>query len=224
MCEYLTFPIIILKNGFADIKVSVDNAMHYCLYDYCSGIEGNQADRIAKAEEYLGITFGNSKKAFENGRGIFTTIPPKSPKTSIRKKMIFDFYKESKTEFEIVTFLAFASIRSILQKQPYTKITNEYFVGRMACNNKGNEELPEWIFKYNNRYQLDKIKQELQLNWGLKLYARHTRGFYVSFSIELVQLITHAENRRLKFKLKELQREKEQARLQALKHLNGNST
>lgn len=83
--------------------------------------------------------------------------------------MIFDFYKNHKTEFEIVVFLAFAAIRSILQKQPYTKITNEYLIGRMSGNSGKGEPVNPLLVKYTSRYRLDKIKNELQLSWGLTL-------------------------------------------------------
>ena len=94
----------------------------------------------------------------------------------------------------------------------------------MAGNNKPGEPIPDGILKYNNRYQLDKIKLDLQLNWGLKLYGNHTRGFYVSFSMSLESLIKQAELRRKKYKLKGLQRQKEDAKKAVLLAIKGNST
>jgi hypothetical protein len=212
---------MIFKDGPKDIKIAVKNAMDYCLYDYCNQNHGNQSVLITEAEAHFGMTYGNKKNCFNNGKILFDSIPYGSPKTSISTKMIFDFYKNEKTESEISTFLAFAAIKSILQKQAYTKITNEYLISRMSGNSKTSDPIPESMFKYNNRYQLDKIKKELELNWGLKLYAFHTRGFYVSFSVELLGLITYAEGRKKKTKEKELQRKKNEARELALKQING---
>lgn len=218
---YLTFPIMIFKYATDDIKKSVNDAMRYCLYDHCKDKTGNQSELIAEAEAHLGIKYGNKKDAYKEGELLFNSIPERSPKTSISKAMIFDFYKNDKTEFEVITFISFAAIRSIIQKQGYTKITNDYLIGRMSGNSKAGEPIPNNIFKYNNRYQIDKIKKELQLNWGLKLYGFHTRGFYVSFSMALVELIKHAEIKRKKTKEKELEQQKKEARMLVLKQING---
>ena len=224
MSEYLTFPVVLLKCAHVDIKGTVDSVFNYCLFERCISMVGTQDEQIKVAAKDLKVKFGNAKKSYEEGRILFDTIPTNSPKTSIRHDMLFDYYGNSKTEFEVITFIAFAAIRSILQRQPYTKITNEYLIGRMAGNNKPGEPIPDGILKYNNRYQLDKIKLDLQLNWGLKLYGNHTRGFYVSFSMSLESLIKQAELRRKKYKLKGLQRQKEDAKKAVLLAIKGNST
>ena len=223
MSEYLTFPVIILKDGIKDIKLVTNDAMFYCLYDYCQGKKGTQAALIQEAEKELGINYGNKKAAYSRGEILYNSIPERSPKTSIRKEIIFDFYKEYKTEFEIITFLAFAALRSILQKQPYIKTTNDILIRRMAGNLKKEDPLPEEFIKYNKEYWLKKIKLELQTvsnnlhkGWGLKLYACHTRGFYVTFRMSREELIMQAELRRKKYKEKELKRENEEARKAAL--------
>jgi len=220
MSEYLTFPVIILKDGIKDIKQVTNDAMFYCLYDYCQGKKGTQAALIQGAEKELGINYGNKKEAYSRGEILYNSIPERSPKTSIRKEIIFDFYKEYKTEFEIITFLAFAAFRSILQKQAYVRTTNDILIRRMAGNLKEKDPLPKEFLKFNKRYQLDKIKKELQINWGLKLYGHNNRGYYVSFQLELIQLIRYAELKRKSRKEKELQKQKEAARLAVLTEIN----
>lgn len=218
---YLTFPMEILKDGIDNISGCMKDAMAYCLYWNYTKIETHttQADDLQRAANRMGITFGSIKDSFAKGKKLHESIAPNTPKTSIIREMIFDFYLNTKTPFEVVCFLAFAGIRSILQRQPYTKITNEYLLGRMAGNRSKEEPLPKWIIPFTNRYQLDKIKLELQNNWGLKLYAYHTRGFYVSFDFDLETLIFHAEKKRKSRKEKALQDEKNQARQAALKRL-----
>lgn len=166
---------------------------------------------IDAAGNFYGITWANNNVAFENGKRIYKSLPPKSPKTSITRAMIFDFYNNDKSEFEIVVFLAFAAIRSILQKQPYSKITNDYLIGRMSGNSGKGQPVNPLLVKYTNRYQLDKIKIELQNNWGLKLYANHTRGFYVSFVLTLDELIMQAELKRKRYREKQLSERKNEA-------------
>ena len=221
MIKYLTFPIMIFKEGSKDIKNAVNNAMHYCLYDYCKEKYGNQSVLIAEAENHFSITYGNKKNSFNNGKILFDSIPYGSPKASISKEMIFDFYKNEKTEFEIDTFLAFAAIKSIIQQSKYKKITNDYLITRMSGNSKKSDLIPERMMKYKKRYQIDKIKKELELNWGLKLYGYQMRGFYVSFTVPLLTLAVKAEVMKKKTKEKELQLKKNEARELALKQING---
>jgi len=221
---YFTFPIQLLKVQPSDseicIKNNIDDAFSYCLYSYVHSENDNVEVCAKEFETAASITFSNLKNAIANGEQLFKSIPVKSPKTSISKGMMFDFFKNDKSEFEIICFIAFAAIRSILQMQPYVKITNDYLIGRMSGNSKKGEEVSCFIEKYNNRYQLDKIKNELQHNWGLKLYARHTRGFYVSFTLSIEKLIYHAELKRKSYRDKELKRKKEGALQAALKMID----
>lgn len=211
---YLTFPIILLKNGITDIKKSVDSAMNYCLY-YQLNVNKNSNDPLKQASDYLGINFYDFDVALIEGEMLHKAIKNNAPKTSISKDMIFDFYKNKKSEFEIVCFLAFASLKSIIQKQVYKKITNEYLLNRMSGNSKSGAPINPLLKKYSNRYQLDKIKTELQLNWGLKYYAVKTRGFYVSFTMPLNELAVIAERKNRSYKLKLLKEKIKEASRQA---------
>lgn len=55
---------------------------------------------------------------------------------------------------------------------------------------------PQSIEKYRNRYHMDRLKEELQNFWGLKLYGFRTRGFYISFQLEFKELVYVVENMR----------------------------
>jgi hypothetical protein len=92
----------------------------------------------------------------------------------------------------------------------------------MAGTNKG-EPLPEWLKKYTSRYQLDKIKSELELNWGLKLYGYHTRGYYASFKLDLPDLAEKAEAKRISLRRKELADAKKLARQAAITKIKMNN-
>lgn len=178
----------------------------------------------AAAAKKLKVSFKNVEASAKDGEAIYSSIPNNAPKTSILMDIVFDFYKNYKTDFEIDCFLAFAALRSILQTKPYAKCTNAYLLARMAGNAGVDAPLPEWVRKYQHRYHVDKIKKELQINWGLKLYADHVRGFYVSFSMELTDLVFQAEKRRKNYKLKSLVNAKKQAKNEAKKRLYANST
>lgn len=183
--------------------------MNYCGYVNAMKAAGTIEARMAAAGRYCGLTWGNWQKVYESGKLLFELIPAHSPMTSINKDIIFDFYKNDKSEFEIVCFLAFAALRSIIQTKPYCKITNGFLLARMAGlrSSKDITRIPDAIKKYDNRYQLDKIKKELQNAWGLKLYARYTRGFYVSFKMNKYEDLVYEVEKRRKSNIEKLRKE-----------------
>lgn len=207
--RYITFPIVIMKHALLDIRKCMEEALQYSCYVYCLGVNGEKADRVKEASTFFGINY--QIHVFNKGKILYDSISEPSPKTSISVGMVFEFYNEDKTVFEIVTFLAFAAIRSIIQKQGYSIISNQYLLSRMSGNSLKDEPISSSLLMYNNRYQLGKIKEELQLNWGLKLYGHAMRGYYVSFRLELTALIEKAELRRTKSRLKKLKEDKKEA-------------
>jgi len=225
MSKYLTFPVAIFKNSNLDTKRVTEDILAYCLYDNCqkSG-QPFTKDLIESETKWMGIKFPDLTAAYEKGYELYHSLPQGSPKASVTNTVIKDFHQHPKTEFESICFLAFAASRSILQKQSVIKLPNRYLVARMAGHSGISEPLPGWIEKYDNRYQLGKIKQELQHNWGLKLYAHHTRGSFISFKMTLEELIMYAEGKRRKTKEKQLRKQKEEIRQRVLKSQNTNST
>lgn len=213
---YLTFPIILLKDGLNDIKKCISNAMDYCLYDEINRQKiAYSYNPINDALNKLSIKFGNVNYSIDIGQMLFDSIDLKAPKTSINLEMMFDFYKNKKSEFEIVCFLAFSALKSIIQTQELKKITNEYLLSRMSGNSKTGEDINHLLLKYTSRYQLNKIKDELQLNWGLKYYAIKTRGFYVSFTVDIETLALIAERKNKKYKLKQIKERTKEASIKA---------
>ena len=133
--HYLTFPMAILKDGLRDINAATRDVFAYHLFQEASKYIGlHSKDRaLSKGADVLGLTFGNINWSYDRGQ-LLNSI--QGPKTSITVKMLIDFHINQKEEFEVVTFLAFAAIKSIIQKQKYTKITNKYLLGRMVGNAK----------------------------------------------------------------------------------------
>lgn len=207
--RYLTFPIALLKNSVNDIKVTITDCITYCIYSeyqkLCSREGFDPSDvfdsddyKFAEAIEIVGVNFMNPDFAYERGQGLHYLYPSNLPKTSISFHKMMDFYKNYKSEFEVHCFMAYAGLRSIVQRKPYAKIGDAYFLARMAGNSKVEEPLPDWVLKYaQSRYHLNKIKKELQSEaWALKYYARQLRGFYFSFSMDLKDLAVQAEKKR----------------------------
>lgn len=218
MPQYLTFPIALFRESNC-IRDVIDYVFEYCLYEHCYS-EGIDIDDLEEGEEYLGITFSDIKRSYKIGKMLFDSISHDAPRTSIRKEILFNFYKNEKSEFEIDCFLAFAAVRSIIQKDACKKITNAYLLSRMSGHAKKCDQFHPRLKKYRTRYQIDKLKTELQINWGLKLYGRFTRGAYMSFKMELPDLIRFVEKRRNSNKVKLLAKQKKDIRQSVMIDLN----
>jgi len=225
--KYLNFPIQLLKNAFTDIRQAMNNIMMYAGYQHTTKLElGEDEEKMKDAGEYLGISWGDPITAYRNGEKLFQEIPKNSPHTGINKGVCFDFYDTPKSDDEIAVLLAYLSLKSIIGPKPYTKTTNDNLIARMggfaSKNDIPGQQLPEPLSKYNTRRKLDKIKIDLQTNWGVNIYARYMRGFYVSFdqNFSLDQLVFEAEKRRKKTEETGLRQRKNEAIEKALKKLN----
>jgi len=207
---------MILRNGMNDIKGCLSDAMDYCLYDKIIRFQKSYSPNpTSDALNELGIKFGDINQALKKGKILYDSISENAPRTSISIDMIFEFYKYEKSEFEIVCFLAFSALKSIIQTASYKKITNDYLLCRMSGISKNDGTINPMLKKYSSRYQLNKIKNELQLYWGLKYYANRTRGFYASFNMTLKDLAVEAERKNRKYKLKRLKEQINDARREA---------
>ena len=124
--RYFTFPVQLLKGALSDIRTTTQNIINYCGYVQASKENGSEQEKMKKAGVFLGVTWGDGYSTYINGKELFSQIPDRSPMTSVNKRIVFDFFENSKTEFEIISFLAFCAVRSMLQKKPFYKATNEY--------------------------------------------------------------------------------------------------
>lgn len=115
----------------------------------------------------------------------------------------------------LFTFLAF---KSIIGKKQYAKTNNQLLFTRMAGKEKVKDYQLLKGFDFT-RYHLNKIKNELQINWGLKYYSRYTKGFYAGFDIELEALIYEAEKRKESMKMQMLKTDKKNALNTALEKI-----
>lgn len=211
--RYLLFPIELLQES--EIKKVCDKALDYGIYrkalDFI--VEGEikvMPKHIEQSLKYFGLSGGNLPNMVNKGKVLFDTFNHNNPMVSISKEILMQFYKEDKTDFEVLTFRAYCAIRSILTTKPYAKATNDYLMARMyGFRSVANFEQSE--SHVLPRYQLDKIKLELQKDWYLIYYSRQTRGFYLSFSISLEKLIYHAELNRESYKAKTLKQAKNEA-------------
>jgi hypothetical protein len=199
--KYFNFPIPLLRPAHSNIKTVCQEIMDYAIYKRSRTLTGSPANRIKNLEKYFGITLGNASRSLENGKLLFDSIPDKTAMTGISKELLFDYYKNDKTDFEISLLLSFLAIKSILGKKSYCRITTDYLICRMAgyTSKIEMEEVPESLKKYLTRRKMDSLKMELKKSFGLKIYARFTRGWFVSFELTEEQLIREVEMKRKKY-------------------------
>lgn len=112
--------------------------------------------------------------------------PPKEPFPMINKDLLFKFRDNEKTEFELVQLAMYIAIRSILGKKRMCKTNKALVISRMFGYSKPadmpftlEEPLKTIYNKYIVRYQFDKLKEEMQLYWHVKMGVVKTRGFFI---------------------------------------------
>ncbi len=220
--RYLLFPIGLLQE--TDIKKVCRKAFDYGIYrkalDFM--VEGEiklMPKHIEQSMRYFNLVVNSLEQRVKDGKVLYDTFSNSNPMVSINREILIQYNNEDKTDFEVSTFRAYCAIRSILGKKPYTKVTNDYLMARMY----GFRDFED--FKIDEckatlpRYQLDKIKLELQKEWYLIYYSKQTRGFYVSFTLTLDKLIEIAELNRESYKAKELKKAKDEAYQKVMKRL-----
>lgn len=221
--RYFNVPIALFRGFLDDSLECLNNVFDYATYSHSQTLEGSQAEQYKATLKWFGVTASNHTNSIKNGKELSGSIPLNSPMVGINKTMYFDFYQNDKTEFDKVCLLGFLAIKSILQKKTYWKLDNKFWLSRMDGKNKSVEffsELSGTMQNYAKEYQTVKIKTELRNNWGLVTYSRYTRGFYVSFSLTLEQMVFEAEMRRKSNKEKQYKELEKQAIKQAFLKLN----
>ncbi|OAQ42111.1 hypothetical protein A5893_03070 [Pedobacter psychrophilus] len=220
--SYFNFPIEIIKDAIDDIHKTCDNIISYSIYNLFLKLEfGDDEVKIKHVFDYLGINNPNWKSSLERAKELFSEINNHRVKTGIKRDLAFEFRDQFKSDFDIALFVAYCALRSILGSKPYHKCGNDFLLARMAGFAKVDEldeGIPDRIKKYSNRYQLDKIKKELERSWGLKYYSQQTRGFYFSFDISFESLVMQAELKRKKY----LDKKANEERMQIIKSVKQN--
>ena len=217
--RYVNIPITLLRTLHIDSKSFFNDAFDVGIYLYSKTLEGNELKRYKDALKYLGITQISPAAGIRNAKDVLSNIPNNYPTTGIETDILFNYYKSAKSEFEIICLAAFLAIKSIIGKKHFDKTNKAMIHARMFGYNTPKEmpqDLSEAQKKYKIRYHMDKLLEELQLNWHLKVTWNHNRGFYVSFDLTLEQLAALMIKGNRQTKLKQLKEEKARAIEKAL--------
>jgi hypothetical protein len=228
--RYFNFPIQLLCGFMVDSKKSLDDIYYYSAYEHSlKMINDTEIERIIVSAEWFGIKSYDYRHVLKNGKTLYDSIPSKSPKAGINLTIWWDFYKNDKTEFDKICLLAFLSIKSYIQNKACDKIDNKKLLLRMGGKVKLSEyeTVSDSVKKYNNEYQVKKIKTELELNWGLISFGGNKyirmRGFYISYKMKLTDLMCVAIEKSKASKIKKLKETKEHAYENALIKIKNNT-
>lgn len=190
--KYFNAPIGLYKGFMKNSDNCLHNVLCIALYTHATDklSSGSEIVRFKSACDYYGVDNKTATRDLNNAKQL--SYPFNSPFVGLNVEIFWKFYSSEKSDFEKVCLLAYLAIKSILKNKPYFKLTNNYWLARMdgkSSSVSSLDELSEEIQKYSTEYQLTKIKKELRDNWGLSYYGKNVRGFYVSNSLTIEQLV-----------------------------------
>jgi hypothetical protein len=178
---------------------------------------------------------GNIPETLRRGKETDKHIPEKEPFPMINIKLLFKFRDYDKSEFEIAQLAAYIAVRSILGKKPYCRTNKLMIISRMfgytnhfklfEDNLNEKPELYKLYQKYSTRYHIDKVLQELELNWNVIYYSKKIKGMYVGMKDEMKNisydsLAVMAEAKKRKNQIQKLKDQKIEARQKAIQQIN----
>lgn len=172
----------------------------------------------------LGLKHEYPVKIRPAAKEVFKAIPEKEPMPHANTKMLFHFLAEPPKENDLIEFAAFIAVKSILGQKVHSKTNKGHILARMIGYSSIKhipQELPPHLSeirkKYEQRYHMDKLLVNLQLNWNVLIWSQHVRGMYIGMadktSLEILE--EKARTSTEKHKLKELQKKKNDVREQA---------
>jgi hypothetical protein len=212
--KYLNIPVHMLKDLHINSKRFFDDAFDVGFYLYSKTLTGSEEKRYKDSLHFFGITQSNFRDGITTAKQFLNRIPDKYPTTGIEKDMLFDYYKNQKSDFDIICLSAFLGIKSILGKKPYDK-TNKALIHARMFGYVTAKELPAELTplqkKYQIRWHMDKLLEELQINWHLKVLWNHNRGFYLSFDLSYDEMALLIEKDKQITKIQQLKELKKKA-------------
>lgn len=208
---YFNFPIEFLEGFMENTNKCFDKILYHGICSYAVHLADDSEERDVTQEDFelvakeLGVKLNDVTKAYNDGCDL-CFLHARSPKVGISRRVLWDFYNNEKTDFEKFTLLAYLAAKSIVQNKVFCRVTNSFWVSRMAGASKvipGLSEalqskdksrlgilIPGELFNFISKpYRLQKVKRELEMNWGLKYFAHQSRGTYMTFEGELEDLV-----------------------------------
>jgi hypothetical protein len=147
----------------------------------------------------------------------------------ISKSLLFDFRDNEKKEIDLIQLVSYIAVKSILGVKSFVKTNKMHIVCRMFGYSsvkhlpvKMPTNINSLFLKYSNRYHIDKVLMQLELNWNVITYSNKIRGMYIAMSnkTSIEQLALLAETRKHKNRIAEHKKKKKEATAKALEQLN----
>lgn len=198
---------------------------------YSEAFEHLKLHTIELAAKSKGFNEFNASSILANGRVIDSNGVGK-PYAMVSTNKCFEYYKNNKSEFDLMQFAAHAALVSIIGENSYCKTNKEMIVARMfgyASPKAVPDRLPANIAplykKYQNRYHMDKLLKRLT-KWYWLFYAYHTRGIYIAkyqsafdYDTSLKSLISMVEKKKEQRRVNELKLKTNEIRKQVIREL-----
>ena len=196
-------------------------------YNGFSSIE--EFHRLRQVKDVLGITFDISSvaKTYKSYYAAYNGFH-NQPLVSISQKMMFDFYKNKKTDYEKALFAMYAGIRSIIGNKDFAETTGSMIKCRMfGAKNQAelefilNDRKVKSAYKqYTTDYHYKKMLKELVVRGFLQSEIGYNKRTYVSCKLDMKSLedaiVEHIKQKNLNYKIKQF----ENSRLQAINSIN----
>ncbi|CAM3401283.1 hypothetical protein [Zobellia roscoffensis] len=224
--KYINFPIQLLKGFLLDPQKVLYEISCYALFFYENSPTNNTHNKFIGVCTYLGYDIRPSMRdeMYQIGQNLHDKFALKSrpPLTGIKVQLLKEFQEEEHTKEEMLYFLAFLAIKSILYKKPYAKITNNFLLSRMDGRAKccAKKDLSPEIRKYSSNYHMQKIRLALYEKWHVVSESKYMRGVLYSIKHTKEELITIAEKNRQTYKKKQEQYNTKKLREKVRKDLN----
>lgn len=149
-------------NGFSGYEFIPDTEIE-SIYEYCKEHqelknEIEEFHRLRQVKDVLGITFDISSvaKTYKEYYAVYNGFH-NQPLVSISQKMMFDFYKNTKTDYEKALFAMYAGIRSIIGNKDFAETTG----GMIKCR----------MFGAKNQAELELILSDRKVKSAYKQYT-----------------------------------------------------
>lgn len=220
-------------NGFSDYEFIPDTEIE-SIYEYCKEHqelknEIEEFHRLRQVKNVLEIKFDISSVAetYKKYHVAYNGFH-NQPLVSISQKMMFDFYKNTKTDYEKALFAMYAGIRSIIGYKDFAETTGSMIKCRMfGAKNQtelklilSDRKVKSAYRQYTTDYHYKKMLKELVVRGFLQSEIGYNKRTYVSCKLDMKGLedaiVEHIKQKSLNYKVKQF----ENSRLQAINSIN----
>jgi hypothetical protein len=181
--RFLNFPVVLLKGFLDNHKECLYNIFYYAVFEMVFSKE-KIFDSMEEFQEEFDFYFDSelTTEIQKNGKILFDLYDGvKCARTGIHFNSFSDFI-EPRKEFDLVCFLLFLALKSIVQTKPYANAKDALILSRMAGYSKAQGDIPENIAYWMKTGSRNRTKVFTVLEKSYKLVrAYKARG--TTFSI-----------------------------------------